>query len=282
MKFTSLISTPALSLVSAMALSVQLGAQRQPSYTVTDLGPAGNPFSQATWLNDYGLMTGVETASDGTQHAVAWYWGTLTDISKPGLGGPNSIAGGVNKFGQIIGAAETSAKDANTENFCGFGTSRQCVAFLWDFGMMTPLPTLGGTNSTFGSINNRGAVAGIAENGHHDTSCPAKAAVNGTGRFFRVSQRRHTRSYGNLTAPFAVCRASAVRRQIRSAGGWKQRVRDQQPRSRRRSVDLGPTTRSGTLYCGRTASFPTSASFTETWWAPLWPLITEVRWLAHR
>jgi probable HAF family extracellular repeat protein len=108
----------------------------------------------------------------------------MTDISRPGLGGSNSAAGGVNKFGQIIGQAETSSKDPNNENFCGYGSGHQCLAFLWDFGVMTPLPTLGGTNSTFGSVNNLGQVAGIAENGHHDTSCPAKAAVNGTGPLF--------------------------------------------------------------------------------------------------
>ena len=184
MKFTSLIPVPALSLVSALALSVPLSAQSQPSYSITDLGPAGNPFSQATGLNNYGLVTGVDTASNGNQHAVAWYWGTLTDISRPGLGGVNSAAGGVNKFGQIIGVAETSATDPKNENFCGFGTSRQCVAFLWDFGTMTALPSLGGTNSTFGGINDLGEIAGIAENAHHDTRCPTKAAVNGTGPLY--------------------------------------------------------------------------------------------------
>lgn len=184
MRFTSLISKPALSVISVLALSSQLGAQSQPRYSLTDLGPAGNPFSQAVWLNDYGLATGLDTASDGTQHAVAWYWGTLTDISRPGLGGPNSGAGAVNKYGQIIGSAETSTKDLNNENFCGYGTGRQCVAFLWDFDTMTALPSLGGTNSTWGAINDLGEIAGIAENGHHDTTCPSKPAVNGTGPLY--------------------------------------------------------------------------------------------------
>ena len=184
MKFTS-ISMVALSVVvSALAWPIQLDAQSQPLYSVTDLGPAGNPFSQATGLNNYGLVTGVDTASNGSQHAVAWYWGMLTDISRPGLGGVNSAAGAVNKFGQITGVAETSSMDPNSENFCGFGTGRQCVAVLWDFGAMTALPSLGGTNSTFGGINDLGEVAGIAQNGHHDPSCPAKAAVNGTGPLY--------------------------------------------------------------------------------------------------
>ena len=106
----------------------------------------------------------------------------MTDISKPGLGGPNSAGGGVNKFGQIIGGAETSSKDPHNENFCGYGTGRQCVAFLWRNGAgMTALPTLGGANSTWGGINNLGQVAGYAENANRDPGCPGKVAVNGTG-----------------------------------------------------------------------------------------------------
>lgn len=120
MKFTSVIYKPALSLVAALALSIQLRAQSQPRYAITDLGPPDNPFSQATWLNDYGVVTGVETASDGSQNAVAWYWGARIDIGKPGLGGPNSTAGGVNQLGQIVGAAETAA---NSEEIVGFGAT---------------------------------------------------------------------------------------------------------------------------------------------------------------
>lgn len=185
MKLTSLISMPAPALLAALAIAIPLGAQTQQTrparYILTDLGPAGAPFAQATWTNDYGLVTGLETTADGTQHAVVWYWGTMTDISQPGLKGPNSAAGGVNNFGQVIGGAETSSKDPNNENFCGYGTGLQCLAFLWDFGAMTAFPTLGGTNSTFGGINNLGQVAGIAENNRRDFTCRTGMAVNGTG-----------------------------------------------------------------------------------------------------
>jgi probable HAF family extracellular repeat protein len=151
-----------------------------PHYAVTDLGPMASPFSQATIVNDRGLVTGLELAPDGTQHAVLWYKGLMTDISKPGLGGPNSGAGGVNEFGQVIGGAETSQKDPNNENFCGYGTGLQCLAFLWQNGVMIPLPTLGGTNSGYGQINNRGEVAGYAENGNREMEGCA-VALNGTG-----------------------------------------------------------------------------------------------------
>jgi uncharacterized membrane protein len=177
----------AMTLFAALAMPVRIVAQEQQQaehvqrYTVADLGPAGNPFSQATGLNNHGLVTGLDTAPDGAQHAVLWYEGLFTDIGTPGLGGLNSGAGGANKFGQVIGGAETSDKDPNNENFCGYGTGLQCLAFLWQNGVMTPLPTLGGTNAGYGQINNRGEVAGYAEEDKVDPDCPGKVAVNGLG-----------------------------------------------------------------------------------------------------
>lgn len=171
-----LTSIVASSLLAALAI-----AQPQPRYTVTDLGPTGNPFSQAASVNDFGLVTGFDTAPDGHSHAVLWYQGSVKDISKPGLGGPNSGAGGANIFGLVMGGAETSLKDPNNENFCGYGTGLQCLAFLWQFGVMTPLPTLGGTNAGWGAINDLGEVAGYAEKSNKDPDCPGKVAVNGTG-----------------------------------------------------------------------------------------------------
>jgi probable HAF family extracellular repeat protein len=161
-------------------MPIRLAAQ-PPRYTVTDLGPSGSPFSQATFLNNSGLVTGVAAAADGTQHAVIWRDGAIADVSKPGLGGPNSGAGGVNEFDQIVGQAETSSKDPNNENFCGYGTGLQCLPFVWRYGVITALPLLGGTNGSFGAINNLGQVAGFAENGNRDPECPGKVAVNGTG-----------------------------------------------------------------------------------------------------
>ena len=177
-----------MSLFPLLAISVRLAAQEghqpkadpPPHYTVTDLGPIDSPFSQATYVNDHGLVTGVEFGTDLNLHAVLWYKGHMKDISNPGLGGPNSGAGGVNEFGQVIGGAETSETDPNNENFCGYGTGLQCLAFLWQNGVMTPLPTLGGTNGGYGQINNRGEVSGYAENSTRDLEGCA-VALNGTG-----------------------------------------------------------------------------------------------------
>ena len=110
-------------------------------------------------------------------HAVLWYKGRKIDIGTPGLGGPNSAAFGVNEFGQAVGQAETSGP--NAEDFCGFNSygfasSTACRPFLWQDGVMTKLPTLGGENGFANTINNRGEVAGIAETDATDPTpgCP--------------------------------------------------------------------------------------------------------------
>jgi probable HAF family extracellular repeat protein len=169
-------------LLVTLAVAIPLGAQIQPPrYIVTDLGPVNNPFSQATGINIFGLISGFDTAADGTSHAFIAYEGMITDISKPGLGGPNSSAGGVNDFAEVVGGAETSSPDPNNENFCAYGTGLQCVPFVWRYGVMTQLTTLGGTNAGFGMINNRGQVAGYAENSTIDKTCRPGVQVNGTG-----------------------------------------------------------------------------------------------------
>ena len=172
---------------SAMLAAVALG-QAQPHYLITDLGPKGNPFAQATSLNNSGVVTGVATAPDGTQHAVLWHMGQVIDISQPGLGGPNTGAFGVNEAGQVAFLAESSAKDPNNENFCGLGTGFTCLAALWQGGVLIPLPlipfpTPGGVNTEPNAINNRGEIAGVAESNVRDLDCPSKPSVNGTGPF---------------------------------------------------------------------------------------------------
>ena len=77
--------------------------------------------------------------------------------------------------------AESAAKDTNNENFCAYGTGLKCLPFLWQDGVLTPLPTLGGNNATVGTINNLGEMSGIAENTTRDPNCPAGVAVTGTG-----------------------------------------------------------------------------------------------------
>jgi len=167
--------------IAASSLLAALAMAQTPSYTLTDLGPTGNPVSEANYVNNNGFVAGLATVTGGAQHAMLWYEGISGDIGVPGLGGPNSGAGGVNESGLAMGGAETLTKDPNNENFCGYGTGLQCLVFLWQNGVMTALPTLGGVNAGYGSINNQGQVAGYAENKTRDPKCPPGVALNGSG-----------------------------------------------------------------------------------------------------
>ena len=177
MKFTSLISTGMLSILAVFAASAQ--SQR---YTVSDLGtlPSGS-FSQATFVNSRGLVTGIATLPDGTQHAVVWYHGSILDIATHTPAGTNSGAVAVNDWGQVLVQAETTSNDPNNENFCTYFTGHACRAFVWQNGATTLLPTLGGTNASPSMINDRGQIVGIAENSVRDSSCPTQPAITGSG-----------------------------------------------------------------------------------------------------
>ena len=162
-----------------LAFAVSTGsAWAQERYNVFDLGVVGNPPAGPYIIRNNGLISGAAATPDGSSmHAVLWYKGWKIDIGTPGLGGQNSAAFGVNEFGQTVGQAETSRP--NAEDFCGFNaygfaSSTACRPFLWQDGVMTKLPTLGGHNGFANSINNRGVVAGIAETDATDptSGCP--------------------------------------------------------------------------------------------------------------
>jgi probable HAF family extracellular repeat protein len=146
-------------------------------YNIFDLGLVGNPPGGPYIIRNDGLISGAAATPGGEMHAVLWFRGQKFDIGTPGLGGPNSAALGVNEFGQTVGQAETSR--SNAEDFCGFNaygfpSSTACRPFLWQDGVMTKLPTLGGDNGFAYMINNRGVVAGIAETDATDpaSGCP--------------------------------------------------------------------------------------------------------------
>jgi probable HAF family extracellular repeat protein len=164
--------------VSAQEQSAAKGWESTPAhYTVIDFGVVGNPPGQPYFITNNGLISGGGTIPGGNLHATLWFEGAKFDIGTTGLGGPNNIAYGVNRFGQTVGAAETSVSDP--EDFCGFNgygfpSASACRPFVWQEGVMTILPTLGGENGFANMINHRGEVAGLAETGKKDPSsgCP--------------------------------------------------------------------------------------------------------------
>jgi len=96
------------------------------------------------------------------------------------LGGKNSWMnyGGINEQGEAVGYAETDVPDPNGEDVCLFGTGLTCRPFLWQNGRMRALPTLGGNNGQASAINNHGQIAGYAENGIVDSTCPPNTTNN--------------------------------------------------------------------------------------------------------
>ncbi len=145
----------------------------QTTYTVTDLGTLGGTFGVAEAVNNKGWADGwANLPGDTAHHAVLWAAGLKIDLGT--LGGPNSVAGfPLNERGQVTGFAETSTPDPLGEDVCGSGTHLICLPFLWQNGVMTSLPTLGGNNGQADEINNRGQIAGVTENTTPDPTCVA-------------------------------------------------------------------------------------------------------------
>lgn len=158
--------------IAAANLFAVLAMAQASHYSVTDLGvvgPNGQPFN----ITNNGLVSGGAAVSGGAYHAVIWYRGIQTDIAAGGLGGPNSQALAVNVRAQAVGEAEVSQRDPYGEDFCGNGTHLVCLPFFWQFGLMSPLPTLGGRNGVATGINSSGQAGGYAENAAWDPTCPA-------------------------------------------------------------------------------------------------------------
>ena len=95
--------------VAALGWSLCASAQtNNPPYKLVDLrvvGPAGQPFQ----ITNNGIITGAVETHDGTaDHAVIYFRHQMFDIGKPGLGGANSEAIGINGWGQVVGGANNS------------------------------------------------------------------------------------------------------------------------------------------------------------------------------
>jgi probable HAF family extracellular repeat protein len=165
--------------IFAGALLASVAAAQSRRYDIIDLGLVGASPGQPFVIANNGLIAGTVTVSDGTEHATLWYRGWKADFGKPGLGGANNVAFAVNDRGQAAGEAETTTADPNKEDFCGFkalglpSIGNTCLPFIWQYGVITPLPTLGGANGVANNLNNRGEVAGAAESTTFDKSCPA-------------------------------------------------------------------------------------------------------------
>jgi uncharacterized membrane protein len=186
--------------VVAAALCWPLCASAETPYTLVDLGvvgAAGGP----NHITNNDISVGSVQGSDGTDHAVIYFDQHIIDISKPGLGGANSLAFGNNPWGEVVGGANIANVDPKKEDFCGFQAvgiltaTASCRPFLWWDGQMTALPTLDnnhGNNGFAAAINDFGEVAGAAEN--TTPGCPTQnpgASLNQYYQYKPVLWRDH-------------------------------------------------------------------------------------------
>ncbi len=169
--------------VATMVLAGFSNAVAQASYKVQDLGVQHpDDLGMAMGLNNHGWALNMEQLLDPFSISLSAHLVQGTDSISIGelklelgtLGGPNSSINwnGINDPGEAVGMSETSVPDPNGEDICGFGTHLTCLPFLWQDGVMSALPTVGGNNGQASAINNRGQVAGYAENGAVDSTCP--------------------------------------------------------------------------------------------------------------
>jgi uncharacterized membrane protein len=175
-------------------------ATAAPSYKLVDLGPVGAAGGPNHVTNN-DISVGSVQGSDGNDHAVMYFDQHIIDISKPGLGGANSVAFGDNPWGEVVGGANIAHVDPKKEDFCGFRSlgiataTASCRPFLWWDGQMIALPTLDnnhGDNGVAAAINDFGEAAGAAEN--TTPGCPTqnpKASLNQYYQYKPVLWRDH-------------------------------------------------------------------------------------------
>jgi probable HAF family extracellular repeat protein len=153
-------------------LALVAWAEGPPRYKVTDLGTLGGTYSLAGGINNAGLVEGYSTLPGDTAEHASFWWKHFGPIDLGTLGGPNSDSGWrPSERGEIGGGSDTTTADPNGEDFCGYGTYLICLPFVWRDGVMTPLPTFGGSNGWAAGFNNRGQVVGQAEYNTPDPTC---------------------------------------------------------------------------------------------------------------
>lgn len=157
-------------------------AQSGVRYDVTLIDRTlGGSVSVPNSIDNLGVIAGYSNeAGNQTRQAVLWRNDSVIRLGS--LGGPNSNVQwpGQNNNGMIVGIAETLEPDPHQEAWScaaffptGVPTGFACRGFVWEDGVMTALPTLGGTHGFATGVNSRGQVVGWAETTVEDPTCDA-------------------------------------------------------------------------------------------------------------
>jgi len=203
MKYGAWISVIAATLVSTLAMSVNLAAQDEQAdhqmhhtYKLVDLGTLGGPNSYNESIPPEIIINlgGIAAAYADTSapdpyypncftfnledcvvnHAFVWQGGVVTDLgSLPG--GYSSYASSINARGEIVGYSQNGQIDPLT-------LYPEGMAVLWKNGIIN-LGTLGGNQSVANAINDRGQVVGGALNAILDQFANSPLSCNGCGAF---------------------------------------------------------------------------------------------------
>jgi len=150
-----------------------------PQYTIAYLPTLNGSRNRPTGIASNGLIAGfVNRPGNATRVAALWHGASLDTLGT--LGGPNSAVlwPGIANNGLVAGIAETGAPDTLHEEwsctaFFPSITGKICRGFVWENGVMTAMPTLGGDQSFATGVNPRGQVVGWAETAVHDPTCNA-------------------------------------------------------------------------------------------------------------
>jgi probable HAF family extracellular repeat protein len=149
----------------------------QPAYIVYDTGALGGTFAFGAGVNNLGWVTGALTNAEGASHAALYVPGNVIDLGT--LGGMNSAVEWPikNNHGLVVGISETDTTDPLGETFSCAAfiptNGHTCLPFLWQNGVLSPLPLLGGNNGFATGVNNAGLAVGWAETTVHDPTCVA-------------------------------------------------------------------------------------------------------------
>jgi len=120
---------------------------------IGEIAFGGTYFPRA--INELGQIVGASTLRNGRWHGFLWQDGKLTDLGALG-NDQASAAIAINGRGQIVGVSTSAA----TNPPFNWDSKEEGHAFVWQAGKLTRLPTLGGTQSFAGAINERGQIAG--------------------------------------------------------------------------------------------------------------------------
>jgi probable HAF family extracellular repeat protein len=152
---------PLLSFIVAFS-AVTVASAEQVRYTITDLGTLGGTFSMANSINELGQVVGVSYLPGDSQYRAFMWDGTMHALASPTDG--NSFASGINDYGTIVGAYNTSNVYPIPGGYLsGDFDGATATAFIYRHGTMSPLGNIGGPNSTAMDVNNSERVVGYGD-----------------------------------------------------------------------------------------------------------------------